>query len=100
MQSDAYMKTGHLIKKKIWNIVILGVIMQQTYEKSALLHTMLLWAACTAFFEKLHVFSILSLHSVTLFCTFLSGCEKTYVNNDFHKNCIKIINIFYKISHF
>ena len=55
MQSDASMKTGHLIEKNLEHSDSGGDNEQQTHEKSALLHTMLLWAACTTFFEKLHV---------------------------------------------
>ena len=42
-------------KNKIWNSDSGGDNEQQTHEKSTVSHTMLLWAAYTTFFEKLHV---------------------------------------------
>lgn len=55
MQSDLSMKSGHLIEKNLKHSDSGGNNEQQTHGKSAMLHTMLLWAAYTTFFEKLHV---------------------------------------------
>lgn len=52
MQSEASVKSSHLINK-IWNMLILTVIMISKLMKFAIFYAMLLWVAYnTIFFEK------------------------------------------------
>lgn len=63
MQSDASVKSSHLIDK-IWNTLVLTVIMISKLMKFAIFYAMLLWVAYnTVFFEKLHMgYSIIALN--------------------------------------
>ena len=100
MQSNASMKSGHLIKIKS-ETVILGGIMSSKLMKSLQCYIQCYFGLHIppSLKSSMCAISILSLHSVMLFCIFLSKSEKMYVNNYFNKNCVKIINIFHKISH-
>lgn len=55
MQSNAPVKSSHLINK-MWVVLVLTVLINSKLFKSAMLYAMVLWAAYnTNFFEKLHV---------------------------------------------